>query len=511
MKLKNTLLIAAFFATFINGFSQTVKDEKILAQIRTEGFLNTQVMNMLEELSDVYGQRLTGSREYYAAAQWMSNKMKESGLQNVRFENYCDNCRGWSMKSFNVEMIAPNFMHINAYPLAMAKSSNGIVEGEVIHIKSFRNMDALRAEYSGKLNGKVILLGSEPAKKLLTGDVQKRYTDDELDKMEDKLVPKTKQTPLPDLFEGWKTSDVYDKEFLEFVESEGALAVLKSRSILLGILHPDGTYYYQNGVLKPLPYFTIMPEHFGRLARMIKLGVTPKIRLNLETEFYDEQSNNVNIIGELTGTDSKLKSETILIGAHFDSWHAGTGATDNGANSVVLVEALRILKAIGYKPKRTLRMGLWGGEEQAFLGSAAYARQHFGGLLEKPNNASKKISAYLNLDNGAGAIRGLYLQNNELARPVFEDVFKAIANLSEGALTIENTLSTDHETFDHYNIPAFQFIQDELAYGNVTHHTQLDVLEYVPEEDIMKNAVILAWTIYKLSENEEMVPRKVLD
>ncbi|TJY33983.1 M28 family peptidase [Pontimicrobium aquaticum] len=511
MKLKHILFIVAFIGLFTNGFTQSNQDEKILAQIRTEGFLNTQAMSMLQELSDVYGQRLTGSREYFSAATWISNKMKTLGLQNVHFENYCDNCRGWSMKSFNVEMTSPNFMHINAYPLAMSKSSNGTVEGELVHIKSFRDMDAVRQQYGGNLQGKVVLLGTEPRKASLTESVSKRYSEEELEKMESKLVPQTKQTPLPELFEGWKTSDVYDKEFLEFVEAEGALAVLKSRSILLGILHPDGTYYYQTGALKPLPYFTIMPEHFGRLARMIKLGVTPKIKLNLDTEFYNEQENNVNIIGELTGTDAKLKSETILIGAHFDSWHSGTGATDNGANSVVLVEALRILKAIEYKPKRTLRMGLWGGEEQAFLGSAAYARQHFGELNEKPNKASKKISAYLNLDNGAGAIRGLYLQKNELARPVFENVFEPIDNLSEGALTIENTLSTDHETFDHYNIPSFQFVQDELAYGNVTHHTQLDVLEYVPEEDIMKNAVILAWTIYKLSENDVMVPRKVRD
>ncbi len=511
MKFKNIVFILAFIVIVPNSFSQTTKDEKVLAQIRTEGFLNTQAMTMLEELSDVYGQRLTGSREYFAAAQWISNKMKESGLQNVHFENYCDNCRGWSMKSFNVEMTSPNFMHINAYPLAMSKSSNGIVEGELVHIKSFRNMNAVRQQYGGKLQGKIILLGTEPRKMPLDEKVSNRYTEDDLDNMEDKLVPKTKQTPLPELFKGWETSDVYDKEFLEFVESEGALAVLKTRSILLGILHPDGTYYYQTGALKPLPYFTIMPEHFGRLARMIKLGTTLKIRLNLDVEFYNEQENNVNIVGELTGTDAKLKSETILIGAHFDSWHSGTGATDNGANSVVLVEALRILKAIGYKPKRTLKMGLWGGEEQAFLGSAAYAKQHFGGLLEKPNKASKRISVYLNLDNGAGAIRGLYLQKNELARPVFENIFSPIDNLSEGALTIENTLSTDHETFDHYNIPSFQFIQDGLAYHNVTHHTQLDVLEYIPEEDIMKNAVILAWTIYKLSENDSMVPRKVID
>lgn len=508
MKFISVICIAILLSFCVNISAQNKNDDLILSQIRAEGTINSQAMNMLSELTDVYGQRLTGSREYYAAANWVSNKMTSLGLQNVHFENYCDNCRGWSMKSFNVEMTSPNFMHINAYPLAMAKSTNGKIEGEVIHINSFRDMDMIRKQFTGNLNGKVILLGPEPNIKQLTGDLQKRYTEDELDGMEGKLVPKRKQTPLPELFKSWETSDKYDQEFLKFVEAEGALAVMKSRSMLLGVLHPDGTYYYKTNDYKPLPYFAIMPEHFGRMVRMIKQNVVPKIRLNLETEFYNEPKNNVNIIGELSGTDSKLKSETILIGAHFDSWHSGTGATDNGASSIVLVEALRILKQINYKPKRTIKMGLWGGEEQAFLGSAAFAKQHYGSINEKPNETSKKVTAYLNLDNGAGAIRGIYLQNNELARPVFEKIFNQVKNLTHGAITVENTLSTDHETFDHYNIPAFQFIQDDLTYRNVNHHTQLDVLEYVPEDDIMKNAVILAWTIYSLSEADEMVPRK---
>ena len=177
-------------------------------------------------------------------------------------------------------------------------------------------------------------------------------------------------------------------------------------------------------------------------------------------------------------------------------------------SSIVLVEALRILKEIGFAPKRTLRVGLWGGEEQAFIGSVDYARSHFGELDQKPNKESTNVSAYLNLDNGAGAIRGVYLQNNEFARPVFEKIFSSLPGSDDWALTIDNTLSTDHETFDHYNIPAFQFIQEPLTYNNVTHHTQLDVLEYVPEEDVMKNAVILAWTIYSISEMDGKVPRK---
>ena len=216
MAFKNIFFIVTFLGIFINANSQN-SDEKVLAQIRAEGFLNSQVMSMLEELTDVYGQRLTGSREYFAAATFMSNKMKALGLKKVHFENYCNNCRGWSMKSFNVEMTAPNFMHINAYPLAMSKSSHGIVEGEVIHIPSFKDMESVKKNYSGKLNGKIVLTGNAPTNKSLNEDVLKRYSNEELKKMEDKLVPETRQTPLPELFKSWETSDKYDQDALKFL------------------------------------------------------------------------------------------------------------------------------------------------------------------------------------------------------------------------------------------------------------------------------------------------------
>ncbi|MEO8933989.1 MAG: M20/M25/M40 family metallo-hydrolase [Xanthomarina sp.] len=510
MKLKFSLTYLLFIGFLFNSYSQPITKEVMLEKIKTEGFNNSQAMSMLGELTDVYGQRLTGSNEYFKAATWMSQKMTSLGLQNVHFESFCNDCRGWSMQSFHMEMVYPNYMQISAYPLAMSKSTEGVVTGMVVHIKDYQHLDSLKLQYSGKLEGKIVLLGSIPTKKSLNDTLFKRYNGEELDKMSKQESAEVEQTPLPKLFKSWETSDVREEEFLKFLDEEAALAVLTSRSMYMGVLHPDGTYFYKDGQLKPLPYFTIMPEHFGRLARMIELNVIPKIRLNLETTFYSKQENNVNIIAELTGTDKKLKSETILVGAHFDSWHSGTGATDNGANAIVLVEALRILKTIGYKPKRTIKIGLWGGEEQAFLGSAAFAKKHYGPLDKKPNAESNKISAYLNLDNGAGVIRGLYLQNNALAKPVFKEVFSSISDLTQGVLTIENTLSTDHETFDHYNIPSFQFIQDPLDYYSVTHHTQLDLLEYVPEQDVIKNAVIMAWTIYSLSENKVKVPRKSL-
>lgn len=508
MKLKTFIAFVILLNFTINSYSQTQSEETMLSKIRNEGFKNSEAMIRLSELTDIYGQRLTGSRAYLKAANWTAEEMKKMGLENVHFENYCSDCRGWDIKSFTVEMTEPNYMNISAYPLAMAKSSNGIVSGSVVSIENFSNMDQVKTDFSGKLKGKIILLGKEPRKKSLTDTIEFRLSDSQLKKMEQKTTAKVEVTPLPELFEQWKTGDRTDEEFLKFAEAEGALAVLTTKPMYLGVLHPSGTYYYKKGDFKPLPYFTIMPEHFGRLYRMIKLNTAPSIRLNLETEFYHESENNVNIIGELSGNDAKLKSESILLGAHFDSWHSGTGATDNGANAIVLMEALRILKQIGYQPKRTIKIGLWGGEEQAFLGSAAYAEQHFGALNKKPNKASEKVSAYLNLDNGAGLIRGVFLQNNELARLIFKNVFKPISSITTNAITIENTLSTDHETFDYYNIPSFQFIQDNLAYQSATHHTNLDFLEYVHEDDLMKNAVILAWTIYSLDTMDAKVPRK---
>jgi hypothetical protein len=382
------------------------------------------------------------------------------------------------------------------------------VEGELVNIESFRDMKMVQDKFSGKLNGKIILLGAEPKPRSLADTLLKRFDTQTLKTMEEQMAPLKKQTPLPELLEEWKVDDVSDKAFLQFAEKEGALAVLRTRNTLAGILSVDGTYYYHENDLKPLPYFSIMPEHFGRLVRLLKQQVQPRLKLNLETSFYMEPENNVNIIGEIKGTDPTLKSEVLLVGGHFDSWHTATGATDNGVSCIAFIEALRILKQSGLVPKRTIRLGLWGGEEQAFIGSISYAREHYGDLDKKPSPESEKVTAYLNLDNGAGLIRGIYLQGNEFARPVFKQVFSPFADPQDNSLSIENTLSTDHETFDHYNIPSFQFIQDQLSYNTMNHHTHLDLPEYVPENDLKRNAVILAWTIYSLANMDAKVPRK---
>jgi Zn-dependent M28 family amino/carboxypeptidase len=222
-----------------------------------------------------------------------------------------------------------------------------------------------------------------------------------------------------------------------------------------------------------------------------------------------DKKNNVNIIGEITGSDPNLKDEVVMIGAHFDSWHSSSGATDNGAGSAVMMEVMRIIKESGIKPRRTIRIGLWGGEEQGYIGSLAYAEKHLGKVGQKKlTKEVNKISAYINMDNGAGVMRGIYLQGNEAVRPVFFEMLEPYSHLDVNHLTIQNTNMTDHDVFNYYNIPSFQIIQDKLNYHTVTHHTNLDVLEYVPEKDMMINATVIASLVYQIAMRDSMMPRK---
>ena len=509
MKMKIILIATLFCSSFIDSQAQYNTEHLTLSKIKNIGYQQSKVKQLTYEMTDVYGQRLTGSREYFAAAKWAATKMKEAGLTNVHFENYCTDCRGWTVKNSNVELQSPNYMHIGAYPLAFTKGTKGIVEGDVLNIESFADMNFLKQQFAGKLKDKIILLGKEPPQKSLADSVFKRFTKAQLEDMQELVVTKTKVYPMPKQIEIYQTEYFEDNAFLQFVENEGALAVLKTSSSVAGNVNVAGTFYYKESDPKPLPYFEIMPEHAGRIIRLLKQNITPRIKVNLETIFYNEPGNNVNIIGEIEGSDPKLKSEVVLIGGHFDSWHTGTGATDNGGNCMVLLEALRILKESGIAPKRSIRLAFWGGEEQDYNGSVTYAKNHYGDFKSKPNSESEKVSAYLNLDNGVGEIRGIYLQGNDFARPVFQEIFRQFSSTQPYYTTIDNRANTDHETFDYYNIPSFQFIQDPLDYEPITHHKPLDLPEYAPEPDMMKNAVLLAWTIYSIASSEKMVPRKM--
>jgi hypothetical protein len=303
------------------------------------------------------------------------------------------------------------------------------------------------------------------------------------------------------------------KLFFQFCESEGVVALIEPSDYPYGILHSDGNNnvpsYRKLNDIKPIASFVIANEHFGRLVRLIKSGITPTIKLNLETEYNYNPEFNVNVIADIKGSDSEVSEQQVIIGAHLDSWHGGTGAVDNAAGCAVMMEAIRILKAAGLKLKRTIRICLWGGEEQVFLGSREYVNTYVGNLID---GSTKKdfsdISGYFNLDNGTGKIRGIYAQGNTKVKPIFEEYLSPFKAQGNGTVTIQNANQTDHELFDALNVPAFQFIQDPLNYISAVHHTTMDVTEYVNENDLKESAIIVAYLIYKVAMQDSLLPRR---
>ncbi|WP_432410535.1 M20/M25/M40 family metallo-hydrolase [Rasiella sp. SM2506] len=518
MKTYSKILMTVFLFLGYTSISQTPKLPQALSKINTEGFQKSEVMNLITDLSDVYGPRLTGTDQYYTAAVWAKETLEKWGMDKVYFENYCDDCMGWEVTSFNVEMTAPAYMKIQAYPYAWTEPSKGVQIGDLIWIESYEDLEKVKKQWSGKLQGKTILIGAAPQQNMLFDALSTRYTEEQLKEAEKSIVPAPNKTlgysagtmdlieDLEVVFESFMRKD---DAFFAFLKAEGALSILGTTPFFPGVIHPSGTYNYKESHAKTLPYFAIAPENFGKLQRLIDRGTTPKIKFHLDAELYLRPQNNVNIIGEIAGSDPKLKDEVVMIGAHFDSWHAASGATDNGAGSAVMMEVMRIIKATGLQPKRTIRIALWGGEEQGYLGSMAYAENHYGNVKDKTRKKEvEKISAYLNMDNGAGQMRGIYLQGNEAVRPIFEEMLAPYEHLDVTNLTIENTNFTDHDVFDYYKIPGFQIIQDGLNYNTVTHHTNLDVLEYVPERDMMINATVLAALVYQIAERDTRLPRE---
>ncbi len=516
MKVFSTIILPALLFAGYAATSQTLP--QALSKINTEGFQKSEVMSLIADLSDVYGPRLTGTNQYYTAAQWAKKTMENWGVDKAYFEKYCDDCMGWEVKSFNVEMTAPAYMKIQAYPYAWTESSKGVQTGDMVWIENHTDLEKVKKQWSGKLKGKIILMGAAPQQNMLFDALSTRYTKDQLEEAKKSIVPAPGNPLGPSVgnIDIIKDLDVIfasfmkkDDAFFAFLKAEGAISILSTAPLFPGIIHPSGTYNFRERDAKPIPYFAVSPENFGKLKRLADRDIHPTIKFNLDAELYLKPENNVNIIAEITGSDPTLKDEVVMIGAHFDSWHPASGSTDNGAGSAVMMEVIRIIKASGLKPKRTIRIALWGGEEQGYVGSMAYAENHYGKVKETTRKKEvEKISAYINMDNGAGKMRGIYLQGNEAVRPVFENMLKPYAYLDVNTLTIQNTNYTDHDVFDYYKIPGFQIIQDPLDYSTVTHHTNLDVLEYVPERDMMVNATVIAALVYQIAQLDAQLPRE---
>lgn len=506
------LLLVVLPLTSFAG-AQTRIDEKVLADIKAEGFQNSKAMETVSYLTDVFGHRLTNSQNLKRAKDWMRQQMITFGLENVQLEEWGSWGSGWDLERFSAEMTAPTYERLHAHPLAWTPSTQGTVSGEPV-IVSVRS-PADFANYRGKLKGAIVMNGRVPfpTSESRGGDPLKRLTDAELAKKAAAIDPAKDPdgggtTNYQEEEKGWLEGLARGKQVTQFFKDEGVAALIQPSSRQHGILSVQGSYFPDPAVNPPT--FVVAREQYARMMRLIDRKVPVKVELSLATR-ANSNGTGSNLVAEIKGSDSKLRDEVVLLGGHFDSWHAGTGAADNAASCVALVEALRILKAIGAKPRRTIRVALWDGEEQDYHGSIGYVRKHYGDpftIQLKPDHA--RLSAYYNLDNGGGRIRGVYLQGNEGSRRIFEEMLAPFAYVGANTITTLNTGGSDHMAFDAVGLPGFQFIQDPLDYNTRVHHTNLDVLEAVNEEDLKVNAVIIAAIAYQTAMMPERMPRKPL-
>ena len=509
------LIAKTFWILFLlsaSSFAQT--DQQVLQSIRKASDSSSTVMRTTSYLSDVYGPRLMGTKNYFDAINWIEKELGSWGIQNIRKESFDNDHRGWELIDFSIAMESPTYSHINAYPLAFSASTKGIQTGEVMVIRSSNDIYTLK----GKLKGKILLLKQYyRPNKSIERPFSRRLSNEILNRAEanpdpnDVIIGYHSRRSIRDVFGFRALTKISKSEFFAFCKKEGVIALIEPSNAPYGILHADANRsvpsFTNKEDIMPLPSFSISNEHFGRLIRLVALGHTPKLRVSLQTKFIYNSKYNVNLIAEIPGTDPKLKNDVVIIGAHLDSWHAGTGAVDNASNCAVMMEALKLLKLAKVSPKRTIRMILWGGEEQVFAGSKKYVNDHVGDLDSyKFKEEHDNISVYLNLDNGAGKIRGLYLMGNTAIAPFFSEYLQPFPESQ--TLTSQNANQTDHELFDFLNVPAFQFIQDPLDYIPMIHHTNMDVYEYVPLKAQKYNANLIAYLAYKVAQEYKLMPRK---
>ncbi|MFZ3217744.1 MAG: M20/M25/M40 family metallo-hydrolase [Candidatus Acidiferrales bacterium] len=482
-------------------------DYDAIYKIKDEGFNHSQVMDIESYLSDVYGPRLTNSPNIKAAAAWTIKTMNDWQLANVHQEAWGPFGRGWSNENFSAEMVTPRPFILIGYPKAWTPGTNGPVTAEVVFAPIAAEVDF--AKYKGTLKGKFVMTQvPEPVLPHFEADAH-RYTDAELAEIATQPIGGDADKARAARIAQYRAQRDLQQKIQNFLVSEGAAAWLENQR------GDDGTVFAQQGGSRDpkdppsLPRVALATEHYGRLYRLLEKKIPVTVTLNIENKFYDDDLNSFDITGEIRGTDKA--DEVVMLGGHFDSWQAATGATDNGAGSAVMLEAIRILKASGLKMRRTVRVALWTGEEEGLLGSRAYVKAHFGDpetMKLLPEHA--KLDAYYNIDNGSGKIRGVYLQGNEAVAPIFQKWMEPFRNLGMTTLSIRNTGGTDHLSFNAVGLPGFQFIQDPLDYDARTHHSNMDLYERVQEPDMKQIAVIVASFVYMTANRPEMLPRKPL-
>ena len=515
-------------------------DLNMYARIRTEAFEHGHAMQFSEALMDGIGPRLTGSPNMAKANAWTRDTLTAIGLSNAHLEDWGEFGMGWQQINTWARMVGPDPEPLWLQAAPWSPATKGPVTAQVVYLPLAEQSDLDKVK--GTLAGKIVLLGSIRKTPEITEPLFHRYSDAELKDMEKVEDPDAnRRGPAAQTREQiqaarLKLSRLREAALKMFTEEGVAAVITGSRDSEdgggTGIIFDDNGANLVRGAQDPakavkIPNAVMMIEHYNRLARMVSAHVPVTVELNIETKFTGDHEHGFDTVAEIPGSDPKLKDEVVMVGGHLDSWISGTGATDNGAGSVMAMEAMRILKSLDVHPRRTIRIALWSGEEEGLFGSQGYVKQHFGTFAapNPPDPAGtpgylahhgalttthewEKLDAYYNLDNGTGKVRGVYTQGNYAIAPIFRQWIAPLADLGVTTISYRNTGGTDHLSYDAVGLPGFQFIQDPMDYDTRTHHSDMDTVDRLHENDLEQGAAVEAIFLYNTAQRGEMMPRK---
>jgi carboxypeptidase Q len=513
-------------------------DLETIARIRDEGFNHSHIMEYASGLFDDIGPRLTGSPDFKRAEDWSIDQLRHMGASNAHAESWGEFGMGWRQIGTSLLMTAPTAATFIAQATPWSPATQGEVTGEVIAVPRLHEEKDFDA-WKGKLAGKVILYGDDPKIDPDLATLQEHYDQAKLDHFRSYPLNGDQNdshvlSSDPMFWEKFFKEFAFSEKVGHFFADEHALAILIPGGPG-GLLHDDttmslGWFVYRPEHKQAIPEAVVGDEAFGRMSRLVSHKVPVSMRLNIATQFYGDHEQGADVIAEIPGTDPALKDQVVMVGGHLDSWIAGTGATDDGAGAIIALEAMRILRALKIEPRRTIRVGLWGGEEQGCFGSAGYVSNHFatvsystkpeellvpeflrqqtGPVTIKPEHA--KLDAYFNIDNGGGKLLGIFTEGNSAVASIFQQWVAPISDLGFTTVTMRNTGSTDHVAFDEVGLPGFQFIQDPRDYDTRSAHNNMDTYERLSEPDLKQAAVVMAIFVYNTAQRDAMLPRKPL-
>lgn len=511
------LICFLLFSTLLIGVSAQEKvDADMMKKIRDEGMNDSKVMDIAFHLTDVSGPRLTNSPGFFRAANWAKDELTKMGLVNAALEPWGEFGKGWQQEKCYVAMTAPYYVPFIAVPRAWTGSTPGkkAVEEEVVMIKAKDTVELM--QYAGKLKGKIVMTWSPAVLKPSFDPDGERFADSSLEKMAKSTGARqgNRQRNQGDSTQraAMLARFALQRKMTDFYIQEKPLLVLSMNQN-----GSDGTVFASSGGgyakdSKESPAMVVLSsDDYLRVQRLVEAGVKVTVEADVKTKFNDDDLKGYDVVAEIPGTDPALKDEIVMLGGHLDSWQAATGATDNAAGCSVMMEAVRILKALNVQPRRTIRIALWSGEEEGLLGSRGYVKNHFADRTTmelKPEHS--KISAYYNVDNGTGKIRGVYTEGNKNAAEIYKQWIVPFNDLGVSTVTLDPTSGTDHQSFDGVGIPGFQFIQDAIEYDTRTHHSNMDTYDHLVPDDLKQAAIVVAAFVYNTAQRDEKIPRKEL-